>query len=699
MDDVGHWYSVAASKARAGDFEGVVAACRKLVDLAPGDARAHFNLASALHRLGRAEAAESGYRQCIALDAGYAPAYFNLAQLVAPDRADEAIRYLETGLRLQPGNAQGKQLLASVLFSRGNAWLLQDRYGEAIDCYSRALVLVPGQAAILNSMGVAHLRNGQPERGREVLERAIEYDPSFAQAYTNMGSVYEELGQRHAAIQAHQKALSLDDRLFEAHYNLANLLVGENRFAEAIGRYRKALALQPDNSEAHNNLGNAFVLCGEVPRAIDSYRSAVRCDAGNHMADSNLLFTMMCDSGYSAREIYSEHLRWASAHAASLAPPRDSGQKGEHAPRLRIAYLSPDFRKHSVASFIEPVLRCHDRSRLDVYCYSNVKREDAVTRRLRGLCQNWRNIHGVDDETAAGMIRQDGIDILVDLAGHSAGNRLLLLARKPAPVQVTWLGYPNTTGLDTVDYRITDSVADPHGMADEIHSETLVRMPRVFICYQPLPDPPEISQPPCMEKGYVTFGSFNNLAKVNDEVVAIWAAILRKVQGARLLIKHLAFGDTDVRAAFVNRFRQHGIDPDRLELTGWVDSPCGHLGAYSRVDIALDTFPYNGTTTSCEALSMGVPVVALAGEAHVARVGVSLLTSVGLDEMIAEDEKEYVEIAAALARDRSRLCGIRSGLRQRLLNSPLCDAQGFVRELENLYFDISPRPCPDTGHG
>jgi predicted O-linked N-acetylglucosamine transferase (SPINDLY family) len=322
-----------------------------------------------------------------------------------------------------------------------------------------------------------------------------------------------------------------------------------------------------------------------------------------------------------------------------------------------------------------------------------VKRPDAVTTRLKGLADHWLVTVGLSDDELAERIRADGIDILVDLAGHTANNRLRVFARKPAPVQVTWLGYPNTTGLEAIDYRLVDAVTDPVGEADAWASETLVRLEGGFLCYGALKDVPEPTAPPCLNTGTVTFGSFNNPAKVSAATLDVWAKLLSRLPQARLLLKGKSFADATTRALFLARLGERGVATERVELVAWQAGTTAHLALYHRVDIALDPFPYNGTTTTCEALWMGVPVVTLQGDRHAGRVGASLLTQIGLTALIANSVEEYLENAVALARNPERLSDLRRILRPRMAASPLCDAPAFARKMESAFRTMRQHWC------
>jgi predicted O-linked N-acetylglucosamine transferase (SPINDLY family) len=347
-----------------------------------------------------------------------------------------------------------------------------------------------------------------------------------------------------------------------------------------------------------------------------------------------------------------------------------------------------------VAHFIEPLLRHHDRAAVEVYCYAHVPRPDAFTEKLRGLADAWRDVTGLPENEIAEQLRADGIDILIDLAGHTAVELLPVFARRPVPVQGTYLGYANTSGLTTMDFRLTDALADPPGVTDALHTETLVRLPRGFLCYAP---PPEAAEP-FVCKGPLTFASFNYLAKATPEVVGLWARILKAVPGSRLILKSRPLSDPMAKERYLKLFEAHGIRADRLDLLGWIPAKDSHLVQYNRVHVALDPFPYNGTTTTCEALWMGVPVVTLAGRVHAARVGVSILSHVGFPELIARDHDEYVKIAAGLVQNTSRLAELRRTLRDRMRASPLLDGPGFARAVEGAYRERWRTWCAALGN-
>jgi predicted O-linked N-acetylglucosamine transferase (SPINDLY family) len=386
--------------------------------------------------------------------------------------------------------------------------------------------------------------------------------------------------------------------------------------------------------------------------------------------------------------------RWVAAHAESLrknlqphANNRDPNRK------LRIGYVSCDFRDHAVSRFIYRLFQNQDRRQFEIGCYADVLHPDAVTESLRACVDGWHDIGNMPDEQVAQMIRGHGVDILVDLSGHTTGSHLLTFARKPAPVQISYLGYPGTTGLPTIDYRMTDAIADPAGMSEEFFTEKPARLPRTNWCYATPDNLPEVAPGPASTGKPPCFGSFNKLAKVSAQTLDLWAAILKEVEGSRLFLKDKVLGDPKTRERIAREFESRGIAANRLTLAGFENDVAAHFRAYGQIDIALDTFPYNGTTTTCEAMWMGVPVVTFAGKTHVTRVGASLLTTVGLGELIANSPEEYVSIAAALARNPNRLTEIRATLRQTMQKSPLMDGPAFARDVEALYRHIWRRWC------
>jgi predicted O-linked N-acetylglucosamine transferase (SPINDLY family) len=493
------------------------------------------------------------------------------------------------------------------------------------------------------------------------------------------------------AIDTLTQLVAVHSRSAKVFRDLGCAYLRADRLDEAVAALTRAIEIRPKFGEAYASLGDAYHLQGKVDEAVSCYRRAVALRTSSEKTHSNLLLTLNYHRKLSPEALFAEHVKWAQQHARPLAReiPEHANDRSPDRP-IRIGYVSPDFRRHSVNFFVEPLLARRDAAQFHVTCYSDVARPDDVTDRLTKLADAWRDIRGRSDRQVAEMVRDDGIDLLVDLAGHTGLNRLGVFARKPAPVQVTYLGYPNTTGLSTIDYRLTDNWADPMGASDAVHSEHLVRLPS-FLCYQPPPEAPAISPPPSVAAGgRITFGCFNILAKVTPEVMSLWAKMMAVLPGSRLVMKdRLGTFASAARRRYVHDiFAYHRINPDRIDLLPKEPDLASHLAAYSKVDIVLDPFPYNGTTTTCEALWMGVPVITLAGNRHAARVGVSILNAAGLTEFIAATPEAYVRTAVALSRDAMRLALLRRTLRQRLSASALLDQRRFMTYLERTYREM-----------
>jgi len=501
---------------------------------------------------------------------------------------------------------------------------------------------------------LAKLIRGQADEATSLLERAVALEPRFHEAWLNLGTLLTDRVRFGAAERALRESVRLHTGSANAAFNLAILLHKMGRIDEALVEIDRCLALAPDMIEARRERLNILLYA----------------------------------EGVTPQSIFDAHRAIGERVEAGVMPLAGVVWDGGEGRKLRIGYISPDFRSHAVAHFFAPIIAAHRRDAVEVFCYAEVAVEDEVSRVIRSHAQGWFTTCGVSDDDVARRIVADRIDVLVDLAGHSNGNRLGVLARRPAAAQGTWIGYPATTGMGRVDFRITDAVADPPGLSDTLHSERLFRLDPVFLCYA---GPPEASEPepspPCLTAGHITFGSFNNIMKLSPSVVATWSRILAAVPGSRLMIKSSSPIDQAATDGLLARFATHGVTPGRVQCVPKSRMLADHYRLYGQVDIALDPFPYNGTTTTCEAMWMGVPVVALLGVVgrHAARVSASLLRAVGLADFVAGDLDEYVEIAARLAADRDALARLRSGMRARLLGSPLMDARATALALENTY--------------
>tara|TARA_R110002096_G_scaffold51390_1_gene134347 strand:- start:43099 stop:44811 length:1713 start_codon:yes stop_codon:yes gene_type:complete len=471
---------------------------------------------------------------------------------------------------------------------------------------------------------------------------------------------------------------------YQVHNILGAVHLDTGNYLPAMGHFQKVNALAPTYPDGFNNLGAVMHNLRVPDQAITAYEKAIALKPKFAQAHSNRNFELNYTTKHSPRAIYDKHMEY-EAQFGGLAIQIKHTADGVRKKRLKVGYVSPDFYAHSVAYFFEPLLAGHDAQQVETYCYYCANKVDDTTTRLRGMADHWRDVAAMTDAQLVKQIADDGIDILVDLAGHSAKSRIQVFARKPAPVQVAWLGYPNTTGLNAVDYRFTDVVADPVGEADECHSEELIRLDGGIWCYRGGMDCPEV-----VVKGdrVVTFGSFNHMSKLSPQVIALWSKVLKSVKNSKLLLKHLELGHAVTRDTVVKQFAAHGIGNDRLELHGKLPKYADHLALYGQVDIGLDPFPFNGCTTTFEALWMGVPVIALRGDTHVARVGASILTHLGHPELVAQDEGDFIRIAAELAANKMRRVAFRTGLRDTIKASPLGDADAFARKVEVAYAEM-----------
>jgi predicted O-linked N-acetylglucosamine transferase (SPINDLY family) len=662
------------------------------------------------HQSGDLQRAEQFYRQVLQADSGHAQAWYLLgAACQAQGKLSEAVAYLQRSLeyrpfhpeaynhlgitfaqqgqldnaavsfgrslQLKPGNAEAHHNLALVLLQQG-------KREEAVAALQQAVRLKPNFPEALHTLGVALKEHGKLDEAMADLRQVVQLRPQWAEAHHNLGHALWKLGKLAEAVASYQQAIRLRPDFAVAYNHLGLAFSGLGKPDEALASYQRAVRLKPDFAVAHNNLANAYKDHGLLDEAIASYRQAIALDPTYVAAHSNLIMALHYHPAYDPATIFAEHRHWAEVHAQPLAaaiqPHTIDRTPGR---RLRIGYVSPDFREHVMGYFIEPILAAHDRSRFEVFCYANVSRPDATTQRMQVAAEHWRWIVHLPDADAADLIRRDQIDILIDLAGHTGDNRLLIFARKPAPIQVTHFGYADTTGLPTMDYRFTDAYADPPGMTEQYYTEELVRLPDIGWYYQP-PAGLEVGPLPALQTGHVTFGSFNHLSKVTPQVLDRWARILQAVPGSRMLILTGAGAQVDQRIR--DAFGRHGIDAARLTLAGRRPR-YEYMRLYHEVDLCLDSFPFPGCNTTSEAIWMGVPVITLAGHTFASRQGVSLLSHLGLYELIAETPEAYEEIAVRWAGDLERLGALRGRLRDQMKGATLTNAPRFTRQLEDAY--------------
>jgi protein O-GlcNAc transferase len=578
-----------------------------------------------------------------------------------------------------PSIAQVRQLLAS-----GGA-------AQAVEIARRMVFQAPNSGECLALLADALAVCGVLDQAAHYYERAIKQLPEAVAVRNNFGFLLMQRNQLDRAIAELSEALRVQPAYAGAACNLIMALTSARRTMDAVDVARKTLALAPADDALARNAGIAMLSAGLADEAVTVLERIRAGGVPSPALLAVLAHAMNYAPGLDPKAIAAVHAelgrRLAAAFPADAAP--DTGRSD--ARPLRIGYLSSAFCDHSAGHFLESLLAHHDRERFQIYCYSNLAKEDELTARVKPMAAAWVDSRRLTPRALADRIRADRIDIALDLQGHTATTMLPALCFRAAPVQATYLGYPNTTGVPAIDYRLVDALTDPPG-AEPLSTEMLVRLDPCFLCYAPPPHAPEPAcEPPCVAAGAITFGSFNSNGKLSASTLETWAGVLRAVPGSRLILKNMILADASVAAFRRGQFSRLGIDPARIELLGETPGRTDHMAMYDRIDIALDPFPYNGTTTTVEALWMGVPVVALAGDSHVSRVSVSLLSVAGVPELIAASRKEYIRIASGLAGDAGRLRALRRSLRDQLRGSALCDAAGFTRRLEAAYLDMIRR--------
>jgi protein O-GlcNAc transferase len=667
-----------------GKLDDAVGCYERALQLKPDYAEVHNNLGLVWRAHGDLDKAAACYRRTLQLKPSFAEAHNNLGSVLAlQGKADEAAACYQRALQQRPGYAEAYNNLGNVLKAQGEL-------DEAMACYQRALQLKPGFAEAHNNLGNVFMHRNKLDEAQACYQRALQLKPDYADAHINLGKVFMDHGALDKAAACFRRVLQLNSDDVQAHYSLGLVCRSRGDLDEAVACYRQALKRDPTYAEAYNNLGYALKDQGNLDEAVACFRRAAELQPDDPTAHSNLLYTLVFCPGYDARAIFEEHRLWNRRFAEPLAhliQPHPNECSADR--RLRIGYVSPDFRDHAESFFTVPLLAAHDHENSEIYCYADVARPDAVTARLRSLADVWRDIAGLTDERVAGLIREDRIDILIDLTMHMARNRLLVFARKPAPVQVSWLAYPGTSGLSTVAYRLTDPLIDPPGLHDHCYSEESIRLAGAYWCYDPLAGEPDVSALPAVKNGFITFGCLNNFCKVNDSVLKLWSQVLKAALSSRMLI--LA-PEGSARRRTLDLLEREGVGRDRVTFVDRQPRP-RYLELYHRIDIGLDTFPYHGQTTSLDGFWLGVPVVTLVGTTPAARAGLSLLTNLGLPELVAQTRDQFVSIAVALAGDVPRLCELRATLRNRLQASSLMDAPRFARTVEAAYREMWRRWC------
>ena len=659
-----------------GRYEEAIAACREAVRLDPDFAGAHNNLGLALQSRKQWREAVESHQEAVRLAPEVAGFHYNLANaLRANGQADEAIAGYRETLRLEPVHPD-------ALNNCGIALQNQGRFDEAIASYKQAIRLKPDLVIAWSNLGHALHATGRFDEAVAACTEALRIDPNLAEAANKLGAAFVAKEQFQDGIAALRHALVLNPDFAEAHNNLGNCLKNQGQLDEAIESYQRAIVAGPDLAEAHNNLGNCFMDQGRLHLALEFYRRAVLLDPQAANIHSNLVYALHFHPDYDDFAILRENQEWDRRHAEPLrrdVRPHEPDPSATR--RLRIGYISPDLRCHVVGWNFIPLIREHDRREFEIFCYADVRRPDVMTEQFRLLSDHWRDITGLEDARVAEIVRADRVDILVDLTLHMNRNRLVALAHRPAPIQASYLASANAGGLSMIDYRFSDSYLDPPELDASRASGPIFRLPHSAWCYQPSGLFPEVSALPALRAGFVCFASRNNFWKVSPAVLELWMAVLEKVPRSRLL---LYAPPGTARDSVRRRFLDRGLAEERLEFAGrepWEE----FLRSYERVDIVLDPFPYSGWITSCDALAMGVPVVALAWRTVMGRGGKSILSNIGLPELVAETAEDFIAKAVALADDLPRLSKLRSSLRERMESSPLRDARRHARDVEVAY--------------
>lgn len=707
-----------------GKLEEAARNYRRALKINPDFSEVYNNLGNVLLNQGKIDDAINAYQSCINLNPSFAQAWNNMAIALAEQNKNrEAVTCYEQALQLDPDFVQALNNLGLALTSLGNSDRADDCFQqalarrpdyvetylnignvyknegnlkEAISVYQQALRIQPESALVHNSLGIIFTMQCRLEEAVFSFKNSLRLDPEFVEAWNNLGIVLAELCRWDVAIDAFQRAIAIQPGSAQAHANLGLALTFQGKLTEALDSFDHALALKPDYANALHNLAVALKDQGRLDESLKAFQQAITIDPDNRTLRGARLMTMHYSPDLSAETLLAEATSWSGQRAQTTSPISLTSLSADPQKRLRIGYVSADFRRHPVGYLIEPVIPAHNRSEVEVYCYANQVLSDELTDKFLQAADQWRWVANYSDEELANLIRTDAIDILIDLSGHTDKNRLEVFFRKPAPIQATWLGYFSTTGLNAIDYLIADNSVVPPS-EERFHVEKIVRLPHSWFCYIPPDYDVDIPDLPACSLGQVTFGSCNNVTKITPEVVSLWSEILRAVPCSRLFLKSKALGDTGTRAHYEKQFAQNGIPEHRLTLEGHSSRQQMHV-ALGAVDICLDPFPFNGATTTAEALWMGGPVISLRGkDRFVSHMGESILTTVGLTECLADSKKEYVAKAVELASDIFRLSGLRKRIRPQLLASPLCDVERFTQNLEQAYRTMWTAWCEEQG--
>jgi predicted O-linked N-acetylglucosamine transferase (SPINDLY family) len=676
---------IAGQHRAAGRLDLAELVYRQIVAAEPEHVVAWNDLGNVLQGLGKRDEALDCYRRVLQLDPAYTPAYNNRAIVLRSlGQLDEAVQCYRQALELKPRDAQ-------VLNNLGNALRDQGQLDAAIASFRQALELDPSTAVFHNNLGIALGELGESDQALACSRRALELDPRCAAAHLNLGKVLRALGRADEAIASCALALAIKPDFVDAHLAMARALDRVSRLDEALASARRAVELAPSDPDAHNTLGNLLHRLPRLDETLACYRRALSIDPRLTLVASNELCVLRYDPRTTPASLHAALADFDRRHGVPLRP---TWRKHENLPQperpLRLGFLAPRFARIPLGAFLIRALEHLEPNKFAAVCYAGAGPADPVAARFQARAA-WRGVAGLDDPQLVEQIRADRIDILFDLAGHAPRNRLLALARKPAPVQITWIDSVGSTGLTAIDYVLADRYTIPEA-AERYCAERVLRMPDGYVCFEPPDEAPAVGPLPALDAGRVTFGSFNNPAKLNPQVIEVWCRILQQVPRSRLVLKYSGFDGAACRREFGALFSRFGVERERIQMLG--DSSYAEcLAQYQSLDVALDPFPHGGGLTTCDALWMGVPVVTWPGALFAGRQTLSHLSTVGLTETVARDATDYVQLAAALARDLPRLAAIRAGLRAQMAASPLCDGPRFAGNLATLLRDTWRRWC------
>ncbi|MBL8826038.1 MAG: tetratricopeptide repeat protein [Planctomycetaceae bacterium] len=694
-----------------GRHQEALASFEQAVSMKGDYVEAYMNLARLYDRLGQKEKALQSCKTALRINPNMIDALGWQAHYESREgRHDEAAELYRHALRIAPDNVQ-------LLHGMGVVRLNQKRYAEAADrlrrvvemtpqdiaatyelgiclqqtgqlddaeqCYRRVLTSLPNSVEVHNNLGICLALRGKLEESKAEFKTAIALQPTHPEAHSNLGNVLLTQARYHEAVACYRESLKHNNQNALAYNNLSAALAPLGHLHEAAQCGELAVKLQPEYPDAWNNLGNVYKDMGWFDQSYVATREALRQQPQFISAHSNLLMALNYDPRISQEQIAAEHWLWFERQGKDLPRPTSYRNRPDPDRPLRIGYISPDFRQHPVTDFLIPILEHHDRQQFPTFLYSNSGAPDATTERVRAACDSWNLVHGRTDAEVAQLVQEHEIDILVDLAGHTAHNRLPTFARKPAPVQVTYLGYPATTGVPTIDYLFTDAVVDrPEDEA--FYIEKLWRLEGGFSCWAGPRNLPDVNELPALKNGYITFGSLHAITKLNPGVLALWAQLLRGMPTARLILARTTLRGP-AQEQILGELGKHGIDASRIEIRNTWKTAVGHWENYADIDISLDVFPWCGHTTACESLWLGVPIVTLMGNRHAGRMVASVLTYAGLSDWIGATPDDYVRIATEKASQVDQLAELRRNLRPKLLASPVGDGRRITDQVESAY--------------